>query len=89
MFRLGSDPKKLFPFEQLLDQLRKFGRYSVYVGALLFPILNVDVDQLPDFDEFKDDPKTDSWFQISPELKKAYNKKVTDVFDDLARFEYI
>lgn len=91
---MGSDPEKLFPYEALLKQLRKFGVYSVFVGALLFPMLCAEVDSLPDFDEAaedftKDDGNDNVLFLISKDAKTAYNKKVTDMFIDLARHGYI
>lgn len=37
--RLGSDSQKLFPFEALLEQFRKFGAYAVFVGPDSMPII--------------------------------------------------
>ncbi|XP_031627333.1 uncharacterized protein LOC116343429 [Contarinia nasturtii] len=84
--RLGSDPQTLFPFERVLDQLRKIGVYSIYVGALLLPILGSDPDKLPDIDN---EASNKNCFQVAAESRKAYNQKVIDMFDDLARFQYI
>lgn len=85
--RLGSDPQKLFPFEALLEQFRQFGVYTIFVGAILIPMLCADVDSMPDFEalpeKFDDDMDDDNVFRISD--KPAYNKKVTDIFIDLAR----
>lgn len=83
---MGSDPQKLFPFEALLEQFQKFGIYTIFVGAILIPMLCAEVDSMPDFDampEKVEDDIGDDIFRISN--KPAYNKKVTDIFVDLAR----
>lgn len=84
--RLGSDPQMLFPYEALLEQFRKFGVYTIFVAAILLPMLCAEVDSMPDFDnmpENVEDDFNDGIFRISD--KSAYNKKVADIFADLAR----
>ncbi|XP_055304738.1 uncharacterized protein LOC129569664 [Sitodiplosis mosellana] len=86
--RLGSDPAKLFPFETFLDQIRKFGIYSIFAGALLLPILCADPATIPNFDDVAekldgDESFFENIFRIPGDSKHAYNKKVVDLFDDL------
>lgn len=92
--RLGSDPQKLFPYEALLDQLQKFAVYGAFVGVFLLPILCAETDSMPNVDNTaeyknKDSGFSDDVFRISNESKRAYNRKVTDMFDDMARLGYI
>lgn len=89
---MGSDPQKLFPYEALLDQLRNFGLYTIFVGAMLVPMLCAEVASMPNFDDIaekvskgEDNVVDDDFFQVSDESKFAYNKKVTDIFDDMVR----
>lgn len=83
---MGSDPEKLFPFEALLDQIRKFAIYSVYVGALYIPIICADVESMPNFDDLSENENTmDGIFIVSDKGKNSYNKKIVDLFDELAR----
>lgn len=94
IFRLGSDPKKLFPYEALLEQFQQFGIYSIFVGAFLIPVQCADLDSIPDFDDVAakagiDDSFFDDTYRISDDSKKAYNKKITDIFIDFARLGYI
>lgn len=78
LFRLGSDPQKLFPYEAFLDQFRKFGVYAAFVGAVLLPILCADVDSMPDIDKISETggSNNDGIYNMSDE--QAYNKRVTD-----------
>lgn len=94
VFRLGSNSAKIFPFEALLDQFRQFGIYAIFVGAFLLPIMCADLESIPDFDELTakfgtDETFFDDTYHITDNLKKAYNKKITDIFVDFARLGYI
>lgn len=80
---MGSEPQKLFPFEVLLDQFKKFGIYAAFAGAVLLPIFVSDLETMPDFDE------NPSEFTISDELKPEFHKRIVDMIDDMARFDYI
>lgn len=87
---MGSDPKKLFPYDVFLNQIKKFGIYSIFVGALLLPILNADPATIPNFDDVAENLNGDksiveNIFRIPGDLKHAYHKKVIDLFDDLDR----
>lgn len=90
LFSLGSDPQELFPYETFLDQIQKFGIYSIFVGALLLPILNADPATIPNFDDVAEKLNGEesffkNIFRIPDESKQAYNKKITDLFEDLDR----
>lgn len=87
---MGSDAEKLFPYEALLNQIEKFGIYTIFVGAFLFPMLYADPATIPNFDDVaekagKDDSFFENIFQIPDELKPAYTKKITDLFIDMDR----
>lgn len=86
---MGSDPL-LFPFEALLNQMRQFGIYTIFVGTFLFPMLYADPATIPNFDDVaekagNDDSFFKNIFQISDETKPAYNEKITDLFVDMHR----
>lgn len=85
---MGSSPQKLFPYEALLDQFRKFGIYAGLVGSVLLPIVCCDVNSIPGFEATlgDDKPITDDMFRIPNESKATYNKRVVDMFTDMVRF---
>lgn len=37
--RLGSNPEKLFTFNDLLDQLKRFGHYGLLMSTMLMPMI--------------------------------------------------
>lgn len=83
----------MFPYAAFLDQCRKFGGYALFVGSILLPILCADLDSMPDVDNISEN-RTDynsnehvDVYRFSDE--SAYNKRVTDIFDDMARFGYM
>lgn len=81
----------LFP---QLDQFRKFALYAAFVAALLLPMYFVDLDSMPDLSELAKKPDTDETqneyvFRIPDQLTQIYNKRVTEMFDDMGRLGYI
>lgn len=90
--RLGSDAQKLFPFDALEEQIRKIGYYAIFVAALLLPIMCADVESMPDFHKLKEhdfkENTEEVMFRIPEENKSAYNKRVTGMFDDMARLGF-
>ncbi|XP_031625367.1 uncharacterized protein LOC116342037 [Contarinia nasturtii] len=87
--RLGSDPEKLFPYEELLNQLKQFGKYVVFVAVIFIQIMFADEDSIPNVSDEQSDKLTDDFFQISDESKPAYRKHVLDLFIDLDRLGYL
>lgn len=88
--RLGSDPQKTFPYRALLEQFQRFGSYAVMVGSILVPILCAEVDSLPGYTvvmemEKNNLPIGDDWFRIPKEMKKGYDQRVVNLFEDLVR----
>lgn len=86
----------MFPYEALLEQCQKFGAYAIIVGTILVPMLWSDIDSMPNMDEVavvesqNRKKMEENLFKIqSNEKQNAYNKSVTDMIDDIARFGYI
>lgn len=92
--RLGSDADKIFPFEAVLEQLRKFAKHVTFLAPILFPILYGELDDIPDIEEMIKTTEAGSFEESYPvmepgtEIKKAYNQQVIRVFDDMARLGY-
>lgn len=85
---MSSDPKKLFSYETLLEQLRQYGAYAGLIGSILLPIVCGDVNSIPTFEGVLDDdqPITDDMFRIPDDLKATYNKRVVDMVADMASY---
>lgn len=84
---MGSDPEKLFPIDIFLSEVKKFGKYAGFVGAILCLIMTGDADKLPDMD----DSMADAFEKLhaSLEATQAFDAKVLDLYGDLAVYGYI
>lgn len=49
---LGSDPDKLYPWEQLREDIEKFGRFPLIFVPMLIQLINVDHKYIADMDEY-------------------------------------
>lgn len=88
--RLGSDPEKLFPFDALQDQLRRFGKFGLVMATLMVPIITLEGEKCPDLDEIfeayaRGEPPVSS--PIKPDAA-VFNKRMRDVIVDLDRLGY-
>lgn len=52
--RLGGDPDKLFTYEDLRNELRKFGDYMLLLGPMIIRAKVADGSDLRDMDEYCD-----------------------------------
>lgn len=86
MLRLGSDPQKVFPFKELLNQLRKFGIYAMFYATYLLPILFSEIESMNENDQHEINLLD---FRISDDLKQSYNKRVADMIVDMDQLGYI
>lgn len=91
--RLGSDPTKLFTFEDLQGQLKKFGKYSFYI-AITSTVALLPDECIPSSSELcKTVPTADS---NVTEYIKQYDEKteitlrtrISDLFTDLLAWGY-
>lgn len=90
---MGSDPEKLFPYETLLDQFKKFGKFGMIMASMLLPMMTSQDGIAADLDEFaeqlKDGQKLDENTYISERTRHILDKRLRDVVIDMARLEYI
>lgn len=91
LFRLGSDPAKLFPFDALQDQLRRYGKFALVMSTLLLPIVTSAADKCPDLDELAatfDNGEKNETSPFKPDTA-VFNQRMRDVIIDLDRLGYI
>lgn len=94
-FRLGSDPEKLFPYDAMLDQLRKFGQFGLLMSNLLLPMITSEEERAPDLDELavtlsnRRKNETHENVFISPTSKKLLYERLHGVITDMVRLNYI
>ncbi len=91
--KLGSDASKLFTFDDLQDQLKKFGCYALIIAPMLLHILTTKPDDIPDLDnlaeEYKDKSVEEGMkaFMTDSAIDK-FNARIRDVVQDIIRLGY-
>lgn len=87
--KLGSDPEKLFSFNDLLGELKRYGRFGLILAPILLQIITSNPDDIPDMDEFAEnmannkttvDESMATFASVSS--LEVYNQRVRDVVKD-------
>lgn len=77
--RLGSNAEKLFSFDVMLNELKKFGKYAACAGPIYIAVQTANTETMPD---------------ITTEIKFDFNdicfeERIKDLIIDLVKFGYI
>lgn len=88
--KLGSDPEKLFSWNDLQTQLKKFGKFNYMCAPSISALLLFDARDINSMTEEDITSVTsiDSLFKPDQQMEKKYIKLVSDVLDDLIEFDY-
>ena len=91
---MGSDPNKLFPFDALEDQLKRFAKYGVFIGIILVAIFTADPDSIPDLSEFSErvnkyEGAINDLLKVPEDKQDEFTTRVCDLIEDAVRFGYL
>lgn len=91
--KLGSDANKLFSYDDLQDQLKKFGSYALIIAPMLLNIITAKPDDIPDLDalaeEFKDKtPEEGIKAFMNDASVDKFHARIRDVVEDILRLGY-
>lgn len=90
---LGSDPDKLYTFENLKSQLRKYSEFALVFGPMLHQLRvaqGCNVTNLDDFAErIERGEDVDLIIDFDGETKSTYATLVNDLVTDLFNYGYI
>lgn len=90
--RLGTNVEKVYPFDAMKDQLRKFGKFGIVMALMLLPILTSEAGSSPDLDHVAEKGRNgeSTEHMFSPEETIGhFNKRMRDVIIDMDRLGYI
>lgn len=91
--RLGSDAANIFQYSELLEQLRKYGKFGLIAASLMLPMLTSEAGNTPDLDELAEEVSSgkdiDTNVFISNRSRNTFMKRLREVVMDMARLEYI
>lgn len=90
---MGSDANKLFSYDDLQDQLKKFGSYALIIAPMLLNIITTKPDDIPDLDnlaeEYKDKTMEEGMKAFMNDFSiDKFNARIRDVVQDVLRLGY-
>lgn len=85
---LGSEPEKIFTFDDLQNELRRCGNYALIICPLNIRLMLTKSDDIPDLDEFCDEENDFGEVRTNNEVDKAYKDRISDVIADLIELGY-
>lgn len=88
---LGGDAEKQFPFEALLDQMKRFGKFGVIMALIMIPILQTSSEDFPDLDNMAEELNTDpdGFSNVFGKENKDYKERMNGVLADAIRYGYL
>lgn len=92
--KLGSDPDKFFTFNDLENQLKKFGKFAFIWGPMFVQMMVADPTDIPDLDKLSEDlANQDSDVenfvkQFDEERQIEYDTRMRDLLTDLVDYGY-
>lgn len=89
--KLGSDPMKLYPFDQLENDLKRYGRFGLIFAAILIQFCVAEGTDVADIDAYceKLEKGENCSLMMDFDDNKSYQKRMTDVVEDLFQYGYI
>lgn len=76
---MGSDPKKLFTFDDLEDQFRQFGKYGLIFAPILVAVMVSDSKDIIDMDSIKQDTKANGLVMLNEKTKILLKERMSSV----------
>lgn len=90
---MGSDAEKIFPYDALLQQMRKHGKFGMTMASMLLPMLTAEEGHAVDLDALSEDMNSgkeiDKNAFISENSRDILMKRMRDVVIDMVRLEYV
>lgn len=92
--KLGSNAEKLFTFNDLQAQLRRFGKYGLLLAPMLVQVATSDPNEIPDLDDvaikLQKNPEAIDIINVFGGNKtlNAYNIRMNGVINDTIRLGY-
>lgn len=91
--KLGSDAQKLYTFENLQTQLRKFGDYAILFASMIIQVRVAKAAHFSDLDVFAEcidrDQKAHVIGDYDDKTLAEYTIQINDLFTDLDDYGYL
>ena len=91
--KLGSDPNKLYTYEDFQRQLKKFGKFALLCGPFLIQIKVAGAKDIGNLDEYAESiekgEEGDVFNPFCEETQSVYSTWVSDLVSDLVDYGYV
>lgn len=91
--KLGSDPSKLYTFENFQSQLRKFGRFVLLCGPFIIQLKVAGAKDIGNLDKYAEsidhDEETDLINQYDEQTQSEYSTLINGLLTDLVAYGYV
>lgn len=90
---LGSKPEEIFTFEDLLNELKRFGVYALLMTPMLLQVSLAHSNEISNMDEMFDkvaegESKINLVTSLSSEGQSEYCRRLNEVFGDVIKLGY-
>lgn len=91
--KLGSDPEKLYSYENFQKELKKFGYFALLTGPMIAQIRVAGAEDIRDLDDYSErvdrGETADLLNDFGEETAAVFSKLMNDLVTDLLKYEYI
>lgn len=91
--KLGSDPKKLYTFDNLEAQMRKFGEFALLTGPMIIQIKVANAKDILNIDDYAEHVEkghsADLIGEYDEDTQMEYSILINGLVDDLVKFGYV
>lgn len=87
--KLGSDPQKLFPFDELKNQLKQFGVYGAIMAPILLQVIVADPKNIVDLNVIDENTQDLDFTTFDDSSKIAYRERISDAIQDAKRLGWM
>lgn len=91
--KLGSDPQKLYSYENFQMQLRKFGEYALLLCPMIISVRVAKATDVSNLDEYaqliEKGENVDLIHKFEGETQEEYSRLVNGIVTDLVNYGYV
>ena len=87
--KLGSDPTKLFPFDELKNQFKLVGIYGALMATILLQVIVSDPKNIADMNEINENTEAFDFATIDNSSETTYTNCVSSALQDAIKFGWI
>lgn len=91
--KLGSDPNKLYTFQDFTRQMAKFSEYALLYAPIILSIRMTQEKDVANLDEYAEQRESgkdvDLFYQFDDKTQAIYSRLINDAVADLVNYGYI